>query len=108
MKRKFDGTKLKSVLLKTAIVESILLSCMKESSFSDIHAYLQRAILTTETVSKEYLYHLINGSFVIYNGKRKRYLIDDNGKDLLNIIYVQRRSIAGDYRDFTIEVKYRN
>lgn len=91
------------IYLKVSIVEPVLLSCIDGASFLDIHLYMQRAI--TKRVLKEYLFHLINSSFITYNGKKKVYLICNCRFDLLRLIYVQRERKIVDYLDHSIKVE---
>ncbi len=105
MNAESNNKKKSCIYLKVSIVEPILLSCIDEPSFLDIFSYLQRVIPTTEVVVKEYLFHLINSSFIKYVGAKKIYLICENGIDLLNVIYTQRKGKAVDYTDLIIKVE---
>lgn len=58
--------------LKISIVEPILISCINDVSFSDIH--LELVELAFETILKEYLFYLVDGSFIRYNGEKKSIL----------------------------------
>ena len=64
------------ICLKVAITESILLNCIKGSSFSEIELHIPRVISTSKAVLKEYMYHLVNNSFISYNRVKKVYLIE--------------------------------
>ena len=105
MKKELYSSEVNSVYLKVIIVEPILLSCIDEQSFSDICSYLQRVVSTTEVVVKEYLFYLINNSFIKYKGIKKIYLICENGIDLLNAIYTQRKEKVVDYNDLVIKLE---
>jgi hypothetical protein len=105
MKKEFDSSEVNSVYLKVIIVEPILLSCIDESSFSDIRSYLQRVVSTTDVVVKEYLFYLINGSFIKYVGIKKIYLICKNGIELLNVIYILQKEKVVDYNDLAIKLE---
>ena len=91
------------IYLKVSIVEPILLSCINGVSFSDIQRNLQR--VATERVLKEYLFHLVDGLFITYNGKKKVYLICNCGLDLLKLIYIQVQRKIVDYSDLSIKVE---
>lgn len=91
------------IYLKVSIVEPILLSCVNGVSFSDILHNLQR--VTTEKVLKEYLFHLVDGLFITYNGEKKVYLICNCGLDLLRLIYIQVQRKIVDYSDLSIKVE---
>ena len=96
------------VCLKVAITESILLACIKGSSFSEIELHIPRVIPTSKAVLREHLYHLVNNSLISYNRVRKVYLIEANGWDLLYRIYSQRESSISDYTDLIIRVESNN
>ena len=55
------------IYLKASITEQILLACIDQSSFSEIHLKIQRIIPTSELVLREYLFYLVNNSFISYN-----------------------------------------
>ena len=95
-----------SIYLKVFIVEPILVSCINEASFHDIYVYLQRVYLcVTEQETKDYLFYLISGSFIDYNGSNKSYSISQDGIDLLDTIYSQKIGRVVDYSNLTVKVK---
>lgn len=96
------------IYLNVAITESILLACIKGSSFSEIEFHIPRVIPTSKAVLRKYMHHLINNSFISYNRIRKVYLIEANGWDLLYSIYSQRESLVSDYADLIIKVESNN
>src|SRR6188508_3334623 len=96
------------IYLNVAITESILLACIKGSSFSEIEYHIPRVISTSKAVLRKYMHHLINNSFISYNRIRKVYLIEANGWDLLYSIYSQRESLVSDYADLIIKVESNN
>ncbi len=103
MNTEFCNNKEQSIYLKVSIVEPILMSCIDGALFSDLSLNLQRAV--TEKRLKEYLLHLINGLFITYHGKKRIYLICDNGIDLLGLIYIQNERNIVDYLDLSIKVE---
>ena len=103
MTTEFSNKKESCIYLKISIVEPILLSCINGVSFSDFQLSLQGVI--TERVLKEYLFHLVNGLFITYNGKKKVYLICNCGLDLLRLIYIQVQRKIVDYSDLSIKVE---
>lgn len=103
MNTEFINKKKSSIYLNVSIVEPILLSCIDGKSFPDIQLNLQK--VTTETVLKEYLFHLVEGHFITYSGKNRVYLIGKFGLELLNLIYIQKeRKIVG-YFDLSLKVE---
>lgn len=96
------------ICLKVATTESILLACIKGSSFSEIELHIPRVIPISKAILREYLYHLVNNSLISYNRVRKVYLIEANGWDLLYRIYAQRESSISDYTDLIIRVESNN
>ena len=96
------------ICLKVAITESILLACLKGSSLSEIESHIPRVISTSKAVLREYIYHLVNNSFISYNRVRKVYLIEANGWDLLYRIYSQLESSISDYTELIIKVESNN
>jgi hypothetical protein len=99
----FCNNKEDSIYLKVSIVEPILASCIDGALFSDLSLNLQRAV--TEESLKEYLFHLVNGLFITYNGKKRIYLICDYGIDLLRLIYIQKERNIVDYMGLSIKVE---
>ena len=108
MNRERINEDINPICLKVAITESILLACIKGSSFSEIELHIPRVIPTSKAVLREYLYHLVNNSLISYNRVRKVYLIEANGWDLLYRIYSQRESSISDYTDLIIRVESNN
>ena len=106
--RKRNNESVNLICLKVAITESILLWCLKGSSFSEIESHIPRVISTSKTVLREYMYHLVNNSFISYNRVRKVYLIEANGWDLLYRIYSQLESSILVYTDLIIKVDSNN
>ena len=103
MNTEFCNNKEESIYLKVSIVEPILMSCIDGALFSDLSLYVQRAVI--EKSLKEYLLHLVNGLFITYNGKKRIYLICDNGIDLLRLICIQKERNIVDYLDLSIKVE---
>jgi hypothetical protein len=103
MNTEFSNKKESCIYLKVSIVEPILLSCINGVSFPDLQLNLQR--VATEMVLKDYLFHLIDGLFITYDGKKKIYLTCNFGLDLLNLIYIQKERKTVDYLDLSIKVE---
>ncbi len=93
------------VYLKVAITEPILLACIHGSSFSEICLSVQRMIPTSELVLREYVFYLLNSSFISYHGNKKMYLIEPAGLDLLEIISVQAVRRIVEYSDLTLKIE---
>ena len=108
MNREHINEDINPICLKVAITESILLACIKGSSFSEIELHIPRAIPTSKAILREYLYHLVNNSLISYNRVKKVYIIEANGWDLLYRIYSQRESSISDYTDLIIKVESNN
>ncbi|MDR4489484.1 MAG: hypothetical protein R2685_01085 [Candidatus Nitrosocosmicus sp.] len=96
-----------TIYLKVFIVEPILIACIDKASLADIHAYVQRVLPnTTESQTKEYLFYLINGSFIDYNGKNKLYSTSQDGLNFLGMIYSQKNVLeVEDYSTLTVKVE---
>lgn len=103
MNAEFSNKKENHIYLKVSIVEPILLSCMNGVSFPDIQLHLQR--VTTETILKEYLFYLVDGLFITYDGKKRVYLICKYGLELLNLIYIQKERKIEDYFGLSIKIE---
>ena len=56
------------VYLKIAITEPVLLACINGSSFSEIYLSVQSVIQTSELILREYMFYLLNSSFIPHNG----------------------------------------
>ena len=93
------------IYLKVAITEPILLACIHGSSFSEIYLSVQRVIPTSELVLREYIFYLVNSSFISYNGIEKIYFIEPAGLELLEIIYVQAERRIVEYADLTLKIE---
>jgi hypothetical protein len=86
--------KKEATYLKASITESILLSCLNGSLFSDIDTRLQAVMPSSELILKEYLQYLVNNSFISYHRIKKIYTIEPRGLELLYMIYTQGNLIA--------------
>ncbi len=93
------------IYLKVSITEPILLACIHGSSFSEIYLSVQRVISIPELVLREYIFYLVNSSFISYNGIEKIYFIEPAGLELLEIIYVQAERRIVEYADLTIKIE---
>ena len=90
--------------LKASITESILLSCLNGSLFSDINTRLQAVMPSSELILREYLQHLVNNSFISYHRIKKIYMVEPRGLELLYMIYTQRNLTAQNYVDLVIKI----
>lgn len=93
------------VYLRTSIVEPILLACLKEASLCSIHKSIENIQVISEEVLRKYLYHLINGNFIKYDGQKKVFVLLPDGADLLVVIYSQIQKNLTCYRDLRIKVE---
>ncbi|TVP39198.1 hypothetical protein [Candidatus Nitrosocosmicus arcticus] len=96
--------KKETTYLKASITESILLSCLNGSLFSEIETRLQAIRPSSELILKEYLQYLVNNSFISYHRIKKIYMVEPRGLELLYIIYTQRNLRAQDYADLVIKI----
>lgn len=90
--------------LKAAITESILLTCLNGSVFSDIHTRLQAVMPSSELILREYLQYLVNNSFISCHRLKKIYMVEPRGLELLYMIYTQRNLTPQDYADLVIKI----
>jgi hypothetical protein len=90
--------------LKACITESILLSCLNGSLFSDIDTRLQAVIPSSELILREYLQYLVNNSFISFHRIKKVYIIEPRGLNLLHMIYTQRKRTTQNYTDLLIKI----
>jgi hypothetical protein len=93
------------VYLKIAITEPVLLAGINGSSFSEIYLSVQRVIPTSELILREYIFYLLNSSFISYNGIEKIYFIEPTGLELLEIIYIQAGRRIVNYSDHTLKIQ---
>ena len=94
------------VYLKSSLfTEPVLLACINGSSFSEIYLSLQRVIPTSELILREYIFYLLNSSFISYNGIEKKYFIDPTGLELIEIIYFQAERRIVEYSDLTLKIE---
>ncbi len=108
MNRKRISKSVNVIYLKAAITESILLSSIKGSSFSEIKSCIPRVISTSEGILREYIHYLVNNSFISYNRLKKVYLIEAGGWNLLFIIYSRCTASITNYLDLIIEIEANN
>ena len=94
-----------TIYLKASITESILLSCLNESFFSDINTRLQAVMPSSELILREHLLCLVNNSFISYHRIKKLYKVEPRGLELLYMIYTQRNLTARDYADLVIKIE---
>lgn len=92
-----------TIYLKVSIVEPILVSCINDVSFSEIYLKLQK--ITSGRILKEYLFHLIDGLFIVYNGKKRTFKTCECGFELLYLIHIQADRNIVDYKDLSIKVE---
>jgi hypothetical protein len=90
--------------LKASITESILLSCLNGSLFSDIDTRLQAVMPTSELILREHLQYLVDNSFISYHRIRKIYMVESRGLDLLYLIYRKQNLTGQDYADLVIKI----
>lgn len=93
------------VYLRTSIVEPILLACIKGAPLYSIYESIENLEFIAEDVLRKYLYHLINGNFLKYDGQRKVFILRPCGADLLVVIYSQVQQNLICYRDLRIKVE---
>lgn len=99
------SNKTKPVYLRTSIVEPILVACTREASFTNILNSVRKVSLVHEKDLRKYLYYLINGNFVEYNGKRRVFILGRCGADLLLVIYSQIQINQLHIQDLKIKVE---
>ncbi len=103
MNTEFCNHKEDSIYLKISIAEPILVSCIDDVSLSDMIIRLKE--VASKRILKEYLFHLVTGLFISYDGEIKRFRISNCGLELLNLIYVQRERNIVEYVDLSIKVE---
>jgi hypothetical protein len=90
--------------LKASITESILLSSLNGSLFSEIDVRLQAVMPSSELILREYLQYLVNNSFISYHRIKKVYMIEPRGLDLLYMIYKKRNLTTQGYANLLIKI----
>jgi hypothetical protein len=103
MNTEFCNHKEDTIYLKVSIAEPILVSCIEGASFCDIVLRLQK--VASRRILKEYLFHLVTGLFIKYDGENKIFRISNSGLELLDLIYVQRVRNIVEYADLSIKVE---
>jgi hypothetical protein len=56
-------------------------------------------------ILREYIFYLLNSSFISYNGIEKIYFIEPTGLELLEIIYIQAGRRIVNYSDHTLKIQ---
>lgn len=105
MDKSIESAETIPVYLRTSIVEPILLACLKEASLYRIYKSIENIHVISEEVVRKYLYHLINGNFLKYDGQRKVFVLLPDGADLLVVIYSQIQENLTCYLDLRIKVE---
>ena len=62
-------------------------------------------IPTSELILREYIFYLLNSSFISYNGIEKMYFIEPAGLELLEIICFQAERRIVEYGDLTLKIE---
>jgi hypothetical protein len=93
------------VYLRTSIVEPILQACLKEASLHSIHKSIENIHVISDEILRKYVYHLINGNFLKYDGQRKVFVLLPDGADLLVVIYSQIQKNLTCHLDLRIKVE---
>ena len=104
MEKTVDKLDTVPVYLKISIVEPILSTCRKDSTFLALINSIQNIEGSNEYILRKYLFYLIDANFVKYNGKRKIFTLSQYGVDLLQLIYVQIQRNIVKYEQLTIKV----
>jgi hypothetical protein len=105
MNHEYTNNSTNPVYLKVVIIEPILQACIDGSSFIEVYLSVQRVIPSSELVLREYMFYLLNSSFISYNGIKKKYIIEPSGLDLLEVIYVQAERRVVEYSDLTLKIE---
>ena len=92
----------RSRILKGEIVEALLLCCDKGCSLREILTTINSK---TISVTKIYLFILIDHSILSYNGEKRLYFTEQEGYNLLKYIHIEkvRRKIYSNEIEITIE-----
>ena len=93
---------IKSPILQAAIVEPILIFCIKGSSIFEISCNIQSMLTIPYAIIKNYLFYLIDFEAISYNGQKKIFKISDGGLDLLYMIDKEKKQAKTDIKDITI------
>jgi hypothetical protein len=72
MNHEYANNSTNPVYLKVVIIEPILQACINGSSFTEVYLSVQRVIPSSELVLREYMFYLLNSSFISYNGIKKK------------------------------------
>ena len=94
--------------LQGAIIEPLLTSCLKKSSFNDIAYSIQKIMQISFRDLKRYLFYLIEYGLVSYDGQNQKFTIEDGGFDLLDMINEEKIQERTDINDITITFEYSN
>lgn len=105
MDKSIESAETIPVYLRTSIVEPILLACLKGASLNSIHKSIENIHVISDEVLRKYLYHLINGNFLKYDGQRKVFVLLPDGEGLLIVIYSQIQKNRTRYLDLQIKVE---
>ena len=94
----------RSPRLKAAIIEPILLLCIKGISIYELSFEIQRILPLPYNTLKKYLFYLVSYELVSYDGQRKIFLTEDGGLDLLHKICQEKQNTLINNQDITITI----
>ncbi len=88
------NTNIKSPELRAVLVESILLECADNQSFSNLSSKIQDKMGVSAFNLKKYLFYMIDYELISYNGNKQIFVLEDAGDELLDrIINLKQRNI---------------
>ncbi|VFJ12599.1 hypothetical protein [Candidatus Nitrosocosmicus franklandus] len=105
MNENFGSAGTLPIYLRASIVEPILQACSKEAPFISIYKNTKSLEDISEHLVRKYLYHLINGNFLRYEGHKKIFVLLPSGMELLVVIYAQIQQNPTYHKDLRIKVE---
>ena len=97
---------LKSPELQSAIIESILISCINGSTIDYLMHAIQKILpSSSHGILKKYLFYLIDYEVVSYNGKIQAFVIEVGGHNLLEWIKISKNDKITKSKDVVIIIE---
>lgn len=71
----------------------------------EIYSIVQNIVPISESALRKYIFYLINSSFISYDGRKKLYVIESGGLNMLEVIYDQIEKRTVEYTDLMIKIE---
>ncbi len=91
-----------STKLEAFIVEPILMACMDDATIEEIGKRIEIQIPSHLSITKEYLFFLVEFGLVFYDGRRRIFSIGNEGWEMIHTLSRKKKSNVVDIKDIVI------